>query len=764
MARFESIYINYALIALIASVHHLETVRYLFDGKLDTMEAYTAKVIDVCNKALTSGNIRHPPITHRIKKWESAEGTLRRRQKERIARQRLRTVVQSKGWSWPDWCRILGQEQCEEEIGPFQNPQEILDALHDFSGLRISLYFPGDVERVVSLLSNRLQVISKWRKDQDSDIAQKLEKCIEVLNEPGAAGKAADLVKGEFPGYRATHLIVKLAPKDIPPTKISPWKDIKVEIQIGTLIMHVWSEIEHDMLYKPLASQDQKISREEEQVLNIINGIVMTGEGALRQLETCMERRQDQRTKDKSAFAISHHELGVWIEKYCAERAKPLVSHDWNRLPELFEILKATGDHKHSEVESIVEEVFQDQEKEARRDTISLFMLQVLCKRNLEAQPPSLELNGAGMLGPTAQFWAIHFVHSLNMATYLGVEEKFIGIPDRPEPSMTKMLDILHPYHPRCGDAADAQAIIYYCHGLLHRQHNPWVRVATLLSRTIGVIRTTDFGDSHDILVPGIMSRFFHLKSVSAINSSLGTGIMDVEQYWIIGFVRYYLDRESSRLSYDVWDQIKLLSTESRSPIDQQFFKPSNVPWHLFEYPDSRSWELIDPPILTLKRLGSGVSAIDSSKIQETSDSAEGILTLLYRLHCRKNWAQVKESYKLASSLGRPAIPDYSNSHPVTPQSHHAPGLGPLHHIPVGKLRYDIRYGGSLPPLAPPVKPLPAIPESTRADWPLGPEESNLSVPRTLVELPAAIPQEPILTHDSVTSPVDWMRHSSPHF
>ncbi|TGO85417.1 hypothetical protein BPOR_0397g00010 [Botrytis porri] len=702
--------------------HHLETVRFLFDSKLDTMEAYTTKVIDICNKALTSGNIRHPPITHRIKKWESAEGTLRRRHKERIARQRLRFVVQSKGWSWPDWCRILGQEQCEEEIGPFEGPHQILDALHDFSGLRTSLYFPGNVERVVSLLSNRLQVISKWRKDQDSDIAQKLENCIEVLNEPGAAGKAADLVKGEFPGYRATHLIVKLAPKDIPPAKFPPWKDIKVEIQIGTLIMHVWSEIEHDMLYKPLASQDQKISREEEQVLDIINGIVMTGEGALRQLETSIERR--------------HHELGVWIEKYCAERAKPLVSHDWNRLPELFEILKATGDHKHSEVESIVEEVFQDQEEEARRDTISLFMLQVLCRRNLEVQPPSLELNGAGMLGPTAQFWAIHFVHSLNMATYLGVEEKFIGILDRPEPSLTKILDILHPYHPHCGDAADAQAIIYYCHGLLHRQHNPWVRVATLLSRTIGVIRTTDFGDSHDILVPGITSRFFHLKSVCVINSSLGTRIMDLEQYWIIGFVRYYLDRESSRLSYDVWDQIKLLSTESRSPIDQQFFKPSNVPWHLFELSDSRSWELIDPPILTLKRLGSRVSAIDSPTIQVSSDSAEGILTLLYRLHCRKNWAGVEESYKLARSLGRPSIPDYLNSHPVTPQSHHAPGMGQLHNMPGGKPRYDIRYGEAFHHVRQPSNHF-----HTRADWPFGPEESNLSVSRTPVEAPAAVPQ-----------------------
>ncbi|TGO51820.1 hypothetical protein BOTNAR_0343g00010 [Botryotinia narcissicola] len=579
---------------------HLESVRILFDSKLDTMESYTTKVIDICSKALTSGNIRHPPITHRIKKWESAEGTLRRRQKERMARQHLRTVVQSKGWSWSDWCRILGQEQYEDEIGPFQGPQQILDALHDFGGLRISLYFPGDVERVVGLLSNRLQVISKWRKDQDSDIAQKLEKYIEILDKPGAAGKAADLVKGEFPGYRATHLIVKLAPNDILPTKKSPWKDIKVEIQIGTLIMHVGSEIEHDILYKTLASQDQKISREEEQVLDIINGIVMTGEGALRQLETCIERRQDQRTKDKSAFAMSHHELG-------------------DRLPELYEILKTTGDHQHFKVESIVKEVFQDKGGGVRHDNVSLFMLQILCKRSVGVQPPSLELDGAEMQGPIAQFWATHFVHSLNMATYLGVEKKMDCISGRYSPSMvtSSILTIL----------------------------------ATLLSRTAGVIRVMSPGDLHDIIVPGTMSKFFGLKSVNSFRPRKSDE--DANPYWMIRFVSYYLDRESSTLSYDVWDQIKLLSTESQGAIEQQFFKPSKTPSHSFWLPESRSWELIDPPILTSRLLGSGVSAIPPTR-RHQFDDAEGILTLLYRLHFETNQEKLREGYELAYSLGRP--------------------------------------------------------------------------------------------------------------
>ncbi|KAI9641915.1 hypothetical protein NHQ30_009783 [Ciborinia camelliae] len=609
---------------------HLEIARILFDGKLDTMEAYITNVIDICKRALVSGNVRHPPITHRIKEWESAAGTLRRRQQERIARQRLKAVVESKGWNWADWCRVLGQEQYQQEIGPFQDPQEMLDALHDFGGLRISLYFPGDVERVADLLSNRLQVISKSRKDQTSDTAQKLEKCIDILDRPGAimytdAGKAADLVKGIFPGYIATHLIVKLTPEDIPTIKISAWKDIKVEIQLGTLIMHVWSEIEHDMLYKPLAAQDSKISREEEQVLDIINGIVITGEGALRQLETCMERRQYQRTKDKATFATSHHELSVWIEKYCAEIGKPLISDNWNRLPQLYEILKATGNHQQSKVESILEGFLH--ERDASRDTIPLHMLELLCARASITDHPSLDLNGIGMLGPNAQFWATHFVHSLNMAIYLDVE--FSPVINRVRPSITKMLDILHPYNPLSGDAEEVQIIISYCYESLSRQCDPWAIVSARLSRTTGVIRTMNLGDPHAILVPGILSRFLGSESRPEDPNLKNVYVQRTQRYWIIGIVSYYLDRKSSTPSHDVWDQIKSLSSGSENPIKQQFFKP-------LEDPGLKPWELIDAPASAIILRISRSTAVVPPTLRKV-DNAEGILSLLDRLQDRND-------------------------------------------------------------------------------------------------------------------------------
>lgn len=155
-----------------------------------------------------------------------------------------------------------------------------------------------------------------------------------------------------------------------------------------------------------------------------------------------------------------------------------------------------------------------------------------------------------------------------------------------------------------------------------------------------------------------MMIRILGLKSVTTINSNLEDVPEDLEQYWIVGFVSYFLsDRESSTLSYDLWDQIKLLSTESRSPIEQQFFKSSKWSSYNRNNPDSRAWQLIDPPILALKLLVSGVPAVSSPTPRGRSDITEGLLSLLFRLHFVRDWDRVEQGYNMAYSLGRASVP-----------------------------------------------------------------------------------------------------------
>lgn len=56
----------------------------------------------------------------------------------------------------------------------------------------------------------------------------------------------------------------------------------KTEIQVASVLMHAWSEVEHDLVYKPL---NGTLSEEELEILDELNGLVLAGEIALERLQ-----------------------------------------------------------------------------------------------------------------------------------------------------------------------------------------------------------------------------------------------------------------------------------------------------------------------------------------------------------------------------------------------------------------------------------------------------------------------------------------------
>jgi ppGpp synthetase/RelA/SpoT-type nucleotidyltranferase len=306
-----------------ALAYNLERLYGLFRKRLDTMTLYTREVVRICSTALNASNIQHSPITSRIKSWESAKGSIVRRHRERHLRGRLRDVVETQGRLWEDYCRESGLTLNGDEMEPFKTPDGMLAALHDFGGTRISLYFPGDIERVVSIIQARLNVIRRIDKGRESQASMRgLEERLQSLHVPETKVDSREVQKPirTFPGYKATHLHVKLRDEDIQESQGPSLNDVVIEIQVGSLVMHVWSEIEHDMIYKPLDCQGDRVSEDEERTLDLINGIVLTGEAALRQLEASTAKRLDQRARDKDMKASNHYELATWIEKDCDER------------------------------------------------------------------------------------------------------------------------------------------------------------------------------------------------------------------------------------------------------------------------------------------------------------------------------------------------------------------------------------------------------------------------------------------------------------
>lgn len=73
--------------------------------------------------------------------------------------------------------------------------------------------------------------------------------------------------------------------------------------------MHAWSEVEHDLIYKPLQGS---LSEEELSILDELNGLVLTGEIALERLQSA----GNERIKNKNTTFSSQYDLASYLYNY----------------------------------------------------------------------------------------------------------------------------------------------------------------------------------------------------------------------------------------------------------------------------------------------------------------------------------------------------------------------------------------------------------------------------------------------------------------
>lgn len=97
-------------------------------------------------------------------------------------------------------------------------------------------------------------------------------------------------------GYHAVHLHMCTKTDDGSFPKHDATAEAAVfEIEITTLLVHAWSEVDHDLAYK---CHGEEPSNEETRVLSEINRNIVASEGLLRQLEELVSNRNvSRRTK-----------------------------------------------------------------------------------------------------------------------------------------------------------------------------------------------------------------------------------------------------------------------------------------------------------------------------------------------------------------------------------------------------------------------------------------------------------------------------------
>lgn len=183
--------------------------------------------------------------------------------------------------------RVKDPERLEEKLNErdqekhYGSSDEIISDIPDFIGMRIALYFPGDNDRVRTLIYQLFEV----EKEKHFPAEQRKN----------------DIYERKFPGYCATHYRVYL--KKLPP---SIQDNSRIEIQVASLLMHAWSEVEHDLTYK---QKKGDVSYDEYESLDEINGLVLAGELSLRRLQRVSELRIEA---EKKGFE-NHYQLASFI-------------------------------------------------------------------------------------------------------------------------------------------------------------------------------------------------------------------------------------------------------------------------------------------------------------------------------------------------------------------------------------------------------------------------------------------------------------------
>ena len=159
----------------------------------------------------------------------------------------------------------------------------------DLAGARIALYFPGDIEKV-------------------SELVKKYFDVVEVINHPiSTESRGIEPYKSE---YKAKHFRIFLKSTDLEKEQLAKGYDKKIiELQVATVLMHAWSEVEHDFIYKPKTGT---LSEQELDALNQLNSLMLASELSLRQFD----RGTQLRTATSNRPFENHYELASYIFLY----------------------------------------------------------------------------------------------------------------------------------------------------------------------------------------------------------------------------------------------------------------------------------------------------------------------------------------------------------------------------------------------------------------------------------------------------------------
>lgn len=161
----------------------------------------------------------------------------------------------------------------------YKSRKAIEDDIVDLAGIRVALYFPSEREIIGQVIGDLFEVV-ETKVFPENPHKPKLNK--------------------RFSGYWATHYRVKIKKSDEIDKRFT---NTIFEIQVASVLMHAWSEVEHDLVYKPFSGD---LSDDELAILDEINGLVLTGEIALERLQKAITERTKKQAEITDKYDLTN--------------------------------------------------------------------------------------------------------------------------------------------------------------------------------------------------------------------------------------------------------------------------------------------------------------------------------------------------------------------------------------------------------------------------------------------------------------------------
>lgn len=171
----------------------------------------------------------------------------------------------------------------------YKSKREIENDIVDLAGIRVALYFPSERNVVGQVIQEFFDIV-ETKIFPENPFKPKQNK--------------------RFSGYWATHYRVRIKKSDEVEKRFT---STVFEIQVASVLMHAWSEVEHDLVYKPFSGN---LTDEELSILDEINGLVLTGEIALERLQKAITERTKKQTEITDKYDLTNLVFSNYISDF----------------------------------------------------------------------------------------------------------------------------------------------------------------------------------------------------------------------------------------------------------------------------------------------------------------------------------------------------------------------------------------------------------------------------------------------------------------